>query len=109
MSETLRFVMDSEFYRWLFEAVAGLILIGFGLSLFGQSVIYKSKGEKVTKWFLWGTLSLIVINAGICILADSVKQRIYYEKITILSGSEQVSLQINLKAGEVFVTAQYTD
>ena len=72
--------MDSEFYRWLFEAVAGLILIGLGLSLFGQAVIYKSKGEKVVKWFLWGTLSLIVVNAGLCILVDSVKPRIYYEK-----------------------------
>jgi hypothetical protein len=71
--------MDSEFYRWLFEAVAGLILIGFGLSLFGQSVIYKSKGKKVIKWFLWGTLSLIIVNAGVCVLVDSVKYRIVYE------------------------------
>jgi hypothetical protein len=71
--------MDSEFYRWLFEAIAGLILVGFGLSLFGQSVIYKSKGEKAIKWFLWGTLSLIVVNAGLCILVDSVKHRIVYE------------------------------
>lgn len=71
--------MDSEFYRWFCEAVAGLILIGLGLCLFGQSVIYKAQGAKIIKWFLWGTLSLIVVNAGLCILVDAVKQRIVYE------------------------------
>lgn len=71
--------MENEFYKWLIEAVAGLILIGFGLSLFGQSVIYKSRGENIKKWFLWGTLSLIVINSGICIFGDAVKTRTIYE------------------------------
>lgn len=71
--------MENEFYKWLLESVAGLILIGFGLSLFGQAVIYKSKGESLKKWFLWGTLSLIVVNAGVCVFGDAVKQRIKYE------------------------------
>ena len=71
--------MEEVFYRWLVEAVAGLILIGFGLSLFGQAVIYKSKGESLKKWFLWGTISLVVINAGICVFGDAVKHRVIYE------------------------------
>lgn len=71
--------MENVFYKWLVEVVGGLLLIGFGLSLFGQSVIYKSKGEAVRKWFWWGTVSLIVINAGICIFGDAVKNRIVYE------------------------------
>lgn len=71
--------MEEAFYKWLVEAVAGLILIGFGLSLFGQAVIYKSKGETVRKWFLWGTVSLIVFNAGICVFGDAVATRILYE------------------------------
>ncbi len=71
--------MQETFYLWLIEAVGGLILIGLGLSLFGQSVIYKSRGESVKKWFLWGTVSLIVVNSGICIFGDAVKNRIKYE------------------------------
>lgn len=70
--------MEELFYKWLIEAVAGLILIGFGLSLFGQAVIYKSNGAAVKKWFLWGTLSLIVINAGICVFGDAVVSRALY-------------------------------
>lgn len=72
--------MEDAFYKWLVESIVGLILIGFGLSLFGQSVIYKSKGESVKKWFLWGTLSLIVVNAGICVFGDAVKTRVLYEQ-----------------------------
>ena len=71
--------MENDFYKWLAEAIGGLILIGFGLSLFGQAVIYKSRGDALKKWFLWGTLSLIVINAGICIFGDAVKTRTIYE------------------------------
>lgn len=71
--------MEDVFYKWLIESVLGLILIGFGLSLFGQAVIYKSRAEAVRKWFLWGTVSLIVVNAGICIFGDAVKQRVIYE------------------------------
>ena len=71
--------MQETFYIWLIEAVVGLILIGFGLSLFGQAVIYKSRGESLKKWFLWGTVSLIFVNAGICTFGDAVKNRIRYE------------------------------
>ena len=73
------FEMNETFYRWLIEAVAGLILIGFGLSLCGQAVIYKSRGESIKKWFLWGTVSLIVFNAGVCVFGDAVKIRVQYE------------------------------
>ena len=74
--------MEDVFYKWLVESIVGLILIGFGLSLFGQSVIYKLKGESVKKWFLWGTISLIVVNAGICVIGDEVKQRVIYEAVS---------------------------
>lgn len=84
-------IMENDFYKWLAEAIGGLILIGFGLSLFGQSVIYKSRGDSVKKWFLWGTLSLIVINAGICTFGDSVKTRIIYE----LRDSKSIHLNRN--------------
>ena len=75
--------MENDYYKWLLEAVAGLILIGFGLSLFGQSVIYKMRGDALKKWFLWGTLSLIAVNAGICTFGDAVKTRTLYEIKTL--------------------------
>lgn len=71
--------MQETFYIWLLEAVGGLLLIGAGLSVFGQAVIYKSKKEPLKKWFWWGTVSLIIFNAGICIFGDAVKTRIRYE------------------------------
>jgi len=71
--------MEDVFYKWLIESILGMILIGFGLSFFGQVVIYKSSGEPLRKWFLWGTISLIVVNAGICVFGDAIKQRIVYE------------------------------
>jgi hypothetical protein len=79
--------MENLFYKWIIEAVLGLVLIGFGLSLFGHSVICKSKGESIKKWFLWGTLSLVVFNAGLCVFGDAVKTRMIYE---IKVGGEQV-------------------
>ena len=77
--------MDEAFYKWLFESIAGLILIGLGLSLFGQSVIYKSRGESLKKWFWWGTLSLVIINFGICVFGDAVKSRIQFESLKTIS------------------------
>ena len=77
--------MDEVFYKWLFESIAGLTLIGFGLSLFGQSVIYKSRGESLKKWFWWGTLSLVLINSGICIFGDAVKNRMQFESLKTIS------------------------
>ena len=71
--------MEEAFYFWLIESIAGLILIGFGLSLFGQAVIYKANGEALRKWFLWGTISLVVVNAGICVFGDAVRQRVVYD------------------------------
>lgn len=71
--------MRETFYLWLIESIGGLILIGLGLSIFGQAVIEKSRGAKLKTWFLWGTLSLIVVNAGICVFGDAVANRLRYE------------------------------
>ncbi len=81
--------MEETFYKWLIESILGLILIGFGLSVFGQAVIHKSNGEPLRKWFLWGTISLIAVNAGICVFGDAIKQRVIYE--TAQSGSKNIA------------------
>lgn len=62
--------------KWQFLAPAGLATIGFGLSILGDMIERKSKGGV---WFWRGTLALSVINAGVCIFGDAVKERVLYE------------------------------
>jgi hypothetical protein len=45
-----------------FLALTGLILFSSGLCLFGEALIHKYEN---TNWFLIGTISLILINAGL--------------------------------------------
>ncbi|MEM6883450.1 MAG: hypothetical protein AAF571_00355 [Verrucomicrobiota bacterium] len=58
--------------KYLFLAIGGLILNGFGLSLLGEAIIQKAQGGA---WFWLGTLSLICINAGICLVIEAAKRR----------------------------------
>lgn len=60
---------------WLLSAIAGLILIGLGLSLFGEAVISKYEQRS---WFWLGTLSLVVVNSGVSLVGQSVVYRINY-------------------------------
>ena len=61
--------------KWLILSIGGLLLIGFGLSLLGESII--KKYENHPNWFYWGTLALVVFNSGICIVikASSIKSK----------------------------------
>ena len=54
-------------------APVGLIGIGFGLSLFGEAVRLKSDGAPLWRWFVVGTLSLVVVNSGIALFGEAVK------------------------------------
>lgn len=60
-------------FRWWIYSIGGLILIGAGLSVLGEAIIAKSKGEA---WFLVGTLALILVNSGICLVAGAVILRL---------------------------------
>ncbi len=57
-------------------AVAGLLAIGAGLSLFGEAVIRKAavRAPGARPWFWMGTASLAVVNAGICLVAEAAKR-----------------------------------
>jgi hypothetical protein len=57
-------------------APAGLVLIGLGLSLLGDTIERKTNGGA---WFWRGTLSLSAINAGISIFGDAVKEQALYD------------------------------
>jgi hypothetical protein len=69
----------TSFQKWRLLAPLGLATIGFGTSLLGHSVQIKTEGVATLTWFLWGTLSLVVLNAGVAIFGDAVKHRVLYE------------------------------
>jgi hypothetical protein len=52
--------------------VGGLLLTGAGLSLAIDAGISKMQGGE---WFGYGTLALIVFQAGLCCLIDSVRYK----------------------------------
>jgi hypothetical protein len=66
--------------KWRLLAPAGLATIGFGLSVLGDAIERKTKGNT---WFWRGTLGLSLINAGISVFGDAVKERALYEWETL--------------------------
>lgn len=69
----------SHFTKWRWFAPLGLSFIGLGISLLGHSIQLKVEGVSTVTWFLWGTLSLIVINSGVAVFGDAVKHRVLFE------------------------------
>lgn len=61
--------------KWLLLAPLGLLLIGTGLSLFGEAVILKYRQVAFGQWFGYGTLSLVVFNAGLSVFGEAVVSR----------------------------------
>lgn len=58
--------------KWLTYAVGGILLMGFGLSLLGESTILKYSGEGFWSWFGLGTLALSLIFSGLSIFGQAV-------------------------------------
>jgi len=68
-----------HYQKWKSLAPLGLVTVGLGASLIGQSTILKSKRTSTWKWVALGTVSLAVLNAGLCLFGDAVKHRALYE------------------------------
>jgi hypothetical protein len=68
--------VEDHFETWSRFSLVGLILTGLGLSVIGQATISKAKGHR---WFLQGTLGLIIFNTGLALFGESVKARALYE------------------------------
>ena len=62
--------------KWLFHSILGLLLIGAGLSVFGEALIQKMNAQNWHDWFWTGTLSLVIFNSGICIFGQGVIYRV---------------------------------
>ncbi len=58
--------------RWFLQAVGGLLLTGAGLSMAIDAGVLKSQGGD---WFWYGTGALIVFQAGLCCLIDSIRYK----------------------------------
>ncbi len=71
--------MNEHYEQWDALAPRGLALIGFGMSITGQAIGAKAKGKPFWRWFLVGTLGLIVLNSGVAIFGEAVKHRALYE------------------------------
>jgi uncharacterized membrane protein HdeD (DUF308 family) len=65
--------------KWWLYSVLGLLLLGFGLSLLGEAIIYKSQNDY--KWFYWGTAALIVFNSGIAMVGRAIVLKVKISKI----------------------------
>ncbi len=58
--------------RWIIQAVSGLLLTGGGLSMAIDAGISKSQGGE---WFWYGTVALVVFQAGLFLVIDSTRFR----------------------------------
>ena len=56
--------------RWLFQAVIGLLCTGAGLSMAIDAGLTKLQQGN---WFWYGTFALVVFQAGLCLMIDSLR------------------------------------
>ena len=47
-----------------------MILLGLGLSLLGEAILFKSKDD--FSWFFWGTAALVTFNTGIGLIGEAI-------------------------------------
>ncbi|MDZ7935813.1 MAG: hypothetical protein U5M51_12800 [Emticicia sp.] len=69
----------SLYTKWLLSAVGGLILIGFGLSIFSEAADLKHTNAPFLRWFLLGSYSLIMINGGLCVFGQAIIYKVRME------------------------------
>ena len=51
--------------RWLILSFVGILTLSSGLCFFGEALTLKNNDKA---WFLFGTISLIFINAGVSLM-----------------------------------------
>ena len=67
------------FLRWLLLAPAGLVLIGAGLSFFGEALRIKMEMGPFWEWFGMGTFALVLVNAGVSCVGEAVVNRVFHK------------------------------
>jgi hypothetical protein len=72
-------VSNAHYDKWKWQAPLGLTTVGFGASLLGHASNMKGRGASAWKWIAAGTVSLVVLNAGLSLFGDAVKHRALHE------------------------------
>ena len=62
---------------WLLFSIVGMLLLGLGLSLLGEAIIFKSQND--FNWFYWGTGALATFNAGIGLIGEAIVLKVKLE------------------------------
>ncbi|EIM73420.1 hypothetical protein A3SI_18036 [Nitritalea halalkaliphila LW7] len=64
--------MNETKKKWLQLAPAGILLMGFGLSVIGEATGMKIQGGSTWEWVLWGTGGLAAFFAGLSLFGQAV-------------------------------------
>ena len=78
--------------KWKKHALIGVFLVGLGINFIAEATIIKGSGPEgwvlghMALWFWTGLFGLAALNAGICFIADAIKNRIYFEMESGTSG-----------------------
>ncbi len=70
---------DEHYKKWRWLAPVSLGTVGFGASLLGYAVQRRIERASFGTWFTWGTLSLVVLNAGLAMFGEAVKHRMLFD------------------------------
>ncbi|MFA0964249.1 hypothetical protein AB9P05_20745 [Roseivirga sp. BDSF3-8] len=62
--------------KWITFSVAGLVLVGAGLSLLGDAILVKESATSLHEWFWYGTFALVTFNSGLCLFGQGVIYRV---------------------------------
>ena len=54
-----------------------MLLLGLGLSLLGEAIIFKSLND--FRWFYWGTGALATFNGGIGLIGEAIVMKVKLE------------------------------
>ena len=57
-------------WQWWLCSVASLSTIGAGISIVGEAI--RIRTLEMDGWFVWGTLGLVVLNTGLCLLGQAI-------------------------------------
>lgn len=70
---------EHHYRKWKLLAPLGLLSTGLGASALGYATLLKERDASTWTWVAAGTVSLAVLNGGLCLFGDAVKHRALYE------------------------------
>ncbi len=62
-------LMSQDKALWLVKGIGGILLVGFGLCVFGEGLVRKIAAD--ISWVPIGGVGLAIFNLGLCLMFDS--------------------------------------